>query len=169
MTTGLSPTLSRWYVVQARSRQAARADANLRRQGFTTYLPRWRVEKVYRSKRVQRVEPLLPSYLFIHLCPNVDDWRPIRSTRGVLRLVSFGGEPAPVDDEVVDEIRQRVGDASVRPALASGERVEITQGAFRGLEAIFHAFDGEERAILFLNMLEQQVRATLPLDSIRSA
>lgn len=159
----------RWYVAQTRARQAVRAELNLRNQGFVTYLPRWRVEKIYNSKRVERIEPLLPNYIFIRLQRWNDDWHRIRSTRGVLRLVSFGTEPAPVADAVIAEIRHRTGAVDPQPALEPGERVVVTDGCFRDLEAVFHAFDGAERVVLFLRMLQQEVRVTLPLASIRRA
>ena len=159
----------RWYVVQTRSRQASRADENLRNQNYTTYLPQLQVEKIYRSKRIKRPEPLFPNYLFIRLCAYADDWRPIRSTRGVLRLVEFGGEPAPIQDAMVDEIRRRTGETPAHPTFRRGEHVEITAGPFRGLEAIFEAFDGEERVILLLNLMQQQARGTQPLANIRRA
>lgn len=160
---------TRWYVVQTRPRQEQRAELNLRNQHYATYAPCWRVEKVYRSKRVERSEPLFPGYLFVRLHPSVDDFRPIRSTRGVLRLVGFGGEPTPIEDTVIECIRQRVGGGTGPAALAAGERVEILSGPFRGLEAVFHSFDGQERAVLLLNMMQQQVRALQPLGNIRRA
>ena len=165
-----SDTPARWYVIQSRSRQAQRAEAHLCNQAYETFLPRIRVEKIYRSKRVVREEPLLPNYLFIRLRHWVDDWRPIRSTRGVLRLIGFGGEPAPVADEIVEEMRRRVESLDdSRPALEAGQAVTITEGPFRGLDAIFQAFDGNERVVLFLNMLQQHLRMTVPLSSIRRA
>lgn len=165
-----SDTPARWYVIQSRSRQAQRAEQHLRNQAYETFLPRTCVEKIYRSKRVVREEPLLPNYLFIRLRHWVDDWRPIRSTRGVLRLVGFGGEPAPVADEVVEEIRARGGEAlAARPALEPGQRVSVAGGPFRGLDAVFHSFDGNERVVLFLGLLQQQVRMTVPLAGVRPA
>lgn len=168
MATSDAP--ARWYVIQSHSRQEQQAEAHLRNQAYDTFLPRIRVEKIYRSKRVVHEEPLLPNYLFIRLRHWVDDWRPVRSTRGVLKLVDFGGEPAPVEDAIVEAMRRRVGAPDeARPALEAGQPVTITEGPFRGLEAIFQVFDGDDRAILFLNMLQQQVRMRLPVSSIRRA
>lgn len=159
----------RWYVVQTRARQALRAEFNLRNQDFDVYLPRWRVEKIYQSKRVERIEPLFPNYLFVLLRRWNDNWHRIRSTRGILRLVSFGEEPLPVADTVIAEIRRRAEAVDPRPALTPGERVVVVDGCFRDLEAVFHAFDGAERVVLFLRMLQQEVRVTLPVASIRRA
>ncbi|WP_332455243.1 transcription termination/antitermination NusG family protein, partial [Pseudomonas fragi] len=35
-------------------------------------------------------ESLFPGYLFIHMPPGAN-WAPLRSTRGVARVVAFGG------------------------------------------------------------------------------
>lgn len=159
----------RWYVVQARSRQDMRAELNLRNQGFDIYLPRWRVERIYQGKRARHFEPLFPNYLFVRLERWNDNWHWIRSTRGVLRLVSFGAEPAPVADAVITEIRRRTETVDSPPVLTAGDRVVVTDGCFRDLEAVFDTYDGAERVILFLRMLQQEVRVTLPLGNIRRA
>lgn len=157
----------RWYVVQSSPRQVRRADTNLRNQGYTTYLPEWRVERIYKSKRVENYEPLFPNYVFIRLQLGWDNWAPIRSTRGVLRLVALGTDPTPVADGVIKEIRSRTTELEKRPVFLPGDYVEITRGIFRGLEAIFRTFDSDERAVLFLNILEQQVKASISLSDIR--
>lgn len=160
----------RWYVVQTRPRQEQRAELNLRNQDYVTYEPCWPVERLHRGRRVDRSEPLFPGYLFVRLRPSVDNFRPIFSTRGVLRLVSFGNEPTPIEDTVIECIRQRVGSSETpASALAAGEPVEILGGPFRGLEAVFQSFDGRERAVLLLNMMQQEVRAVQPLANIRRA
>ena len=156
-----------WFVVQTRPRQVRRAELNLRNQGYTTYLPVWRVERIYRSKRVASTEPLFPNYLFIRLDHRRDHWRPIRSTRGVSRLVSFGADPVPVADQVIEEIRERTNKVKGMSALSKGDSVEITKGPFHGLDAVFQSFDSDERAILFLRILEKQVATTLPLSHIK--
>jgi transcriptional antiterminator RfaH len=160
----------RWYVIQSRPRQAERAESNLQNQGFTTYLPQWRVDQLRGGKRVERMEALLPNYLFIQLARGDGRLHKIRSTRGVARLVRFGSEPTPVPSAVMEEIRTRSDDgARLRPALTEGDRVIIEKGCFRNLEAVFHCFDGTERAVLFLRLLEQQTRLTLPLESLHRA
>ena len=70
-------------------------------------------------------------------------------------------------DEIVEEIRRRVAGRPVRePHLTSGERVRITQGSFSGIETIFLANDGEQRALLLLNILQSEQRLTFPIESV---
>lgn len=162
-----SDIAARWHVIQSRSREAVRSDDNLRNHGYEPLLPRIRAERICRSKRVVGDEPLLPNYLFAHLRQRLDDWWPGRFNRGILRLVGFGDGPAPVADEVVDVIRARSGEA--RPTLESEQRVSVTEGLFRGLDVVSHLFDGNERVVLFLELLQLQVRVTVPLAGVRSA
>ena len=42
-----------------------------------------------------RVRALFPRYLFIHINTGMDDWRPVRLTAGVTRIIESGGRVAP--------------------------------------------------------------------------
>ena len=81
---------ARWYVIQARARQTERAEANLQRQGYRVYCPRLCTERIRRNRRLRVEVPLFANYLFIHLHEWHDNWYPLRSTRGVARLVTGG-------------------------------------------------------------------------------
>jgi transcriptional antiterminator RfaH len=45
--------------------------------------------------------------------------------------------------------------------------VQITNGAFRQLEAIFVANDGDERVVLLLNILQRNQKLVFPIESVR--
>ena len=85
-----------WYAIQTKVRQESLAVTNLDRQGFTCYLPLITLEKLRRGKKVMVEEAMFPGYLFIELDASGtgQSWAPIRSTFGVSKLVSFGGQPA---------------------------------------------------------------------------
>lgn len=51
--------------------------------------PQRSCERIVRGSRQAIVESLFPGYLFIALAENAN-WAPLRSTRGVNRLVAFG-------------------------------------------------------------------------------
>jgi transcriptional antiterminator RfaH len=162
-----------WYVVQSRPRQERKALENLKRQGFDCIYPKTKVWRIRRGKRVQVTESLFPNYIFIYLTLGETNIEPIRSTYGVLRLVRFGEVIAPVPALLIRDIWQRMDDQEVvdsgRPQFESGERVRIEGGAFDGLEAIFQCESGEQRAILLLDLLGQEVRATVEMASLRQS
>lgn len=156
-----------WYLVQSKPRQAERAAVNLVQQGYSVFHPQLMVERIRRGRRVVVEESLFPNYLFIRLRRWVDNWYPLRSTRGVARLVSFGREPLPVEDAMIEEIRRRLEARPVQSGLSPGQKVEIIEGPFRGLEAIFKVHQGERRAQLLIELLHRQVTLTIPIADIR--
>lgn len=156
-----------WYLIQCKPKQDERAEANLRNQGFTCYRPSHQVELIRRGRRVQLQESLFPGYLFIRLDRRIDNWSAIRSTRGVARLVCFGQEPARVGASIIYSIKTLADVEPLTQALCSGDRVRITEGPFSDLEAIFMRPDGEERAVLLLNLLHREQQLKVPLRSIK--
>ncbi|MDY0920097.1 transcription/translation regulatory transformer protein RfaH [Pseudomonas viridiflava] len=161
----LSERPARWYLIQTKPRQEARAEEHLQRQHFECYRPLKSGERK-RSNRTSVEEELFPGYLFIRMDQVHDNWYPIRSTRGVARIVTFGGHPVPVRDELIEQIRQRLSAPAPRMVFTQGEPVLIKTGGFCDVEAIFLATDGTERAVILLNMLQRQQKVVLPISSL---
>jgi transcriptional antiterminator RfaH len=150
--------MKHWYAIHTKPRQEEHAAEHLRRQEFEIYLPKIKQAHRYRGKWRHRIEPLFPRYLFIRLNLGTDNIAPIRSTRGVSKLVSFSGLPATVPDSLIDALLQSADpdtellhpeDALFKP----GATVTIVDGPLAGLEAIFKAHDGEARSIILLELL----------------
>jgi transcriptional antiterminator RfaH len=158
---------ARWYVVQCKPREDARALEHLQRQGYECYGPQLRVEKLRHGRKVALPAPLFPGYLFVHLNDVNDNWYAIGSTRGVLRLVRFDGYPLPIADHLIEMIRQRLSSESLTMSyLVSGDVVRVTEGPFAQIEAVFLANDGDERVILLMNMLSREQNLTFPVTHI---
>lgn len=154
-----------WYLVQCKASQDERAEINLLNQGYTCFRPTHRRERVLRGRRRVVCESLFPSYLFIQIGSD-DSWAPLRSTRGVSRVVSFGGKPLPVRDELIAQFHEHDSVAPVDVQFTCGERVRINEGPFVELEAIFLAMDGEERVVLLMNFLQREQRISMPLTGV---
>ncbi|MFZ4481035.1 MAG: transcription/translation regulatory transformer protein RfaH [Rhodoferax sp.] len=154
-----------WYVIHTKPRQEQRALENLCSQGYICYLPLHATEKLRRGALQVVHEPLFARYLFIRLdtAQSGQSWSPIRSTLGVSRLVTFGAEPARVQAELIELLRARSSELVASPArlFEPGERVQITQGSFAGLEALYQMPSGEGRAMVLIEMLSKPVRLTI--------
>ena len=161
---GVSGQVPAWYLVHCKPRQDERAEENLLRQGYGCYRPQHRRERIVRGCRQTVVESLFPGYLFIQLAADAN-WAPLRSTRGVNRIVGFGSMPLPLDNSLIAHLQQRTA-TTAEPVFEVGDSVRITSGGFADLDAIFMAMDGEQRVILLLNMLNRQQRISMPLVSI---
>lgn len=157
-----------WYVVLTKPRQEFRAREHLARQGFRCVLPLLRAERIRRRAWVWSDEPLFARYLFIELGSAGANWSVLRSTRGVSRLVEFGGVPARLPGDWLETFR--AGEqAPVRRLFALGDRVTVADGPLAGLEGVFELPDGEARAIVLLELLGRACHAKLPLEALRRA
>lgn len=161
-----------WYLVHSKPKQEKIALENLERQGYTCYLPMLAVEKLRRGAVTVAEEPLFPRYLFIRLGRDGDakSWSPIRSTRGVSRLVMFGVQPARVDAMFVDLLRTREAAQvdKVHALFPAGARVQIMAGAFVGIEGVFEIMDGERRAMVLIEFLSKPVRVPVMPAALRA-
>ena len=158
-------TASAWYLVQCKASQDERAEINLVNQGYTCFRPTHRRERDLQGRRRTVRESLFPGYLFIQLGSG-ESWAPLRSTRGVLRIVSFGGKPLPVGDDLIAQLYEHDSAAPVEARFACGERVRINEGPFVDVEAIFLAMEGEQRVLLLMTLLQREQRISVPLVDI---
>lgn len=160
-----------WYVIQTKSRQEQRALRNLEQQGYECYLPMHAVEKLRKGVLSVIEEPLFTRYLFIRLDTSQSgkSWAPIRSTMGVSGLVTFGAEPAKVDERLIEALRAQKNALCSQPErlFAQGERVLITDGPFVGIEAIYQMNDGESRAMVLIELLSKPVQLKISPASLR--
>jgi transcriptional antiterminator RfaH len=159
-----------WYVVHTKPRQEQRALENLEAQGYHCYLPIISVEKIRRQKLTLEQEPLFARYLFIELDASSGgkSWSPIRSTLGVSKLVAFGNEPVKVDTQLIELLREEIQPLAGQPLAlhTPGDKVQIKDGPFAGLEAVYEMSDGEARAMVLIELLSKTTRLTLPITSI---
>lgn len=158
-----------WFLLQTRAKQEQRARTHLENQGFHCFLPEIDTQVRQGGRLTVRREALFPGYLFIKLSQIADNWAPIRSTRGVLRIVSFSHTgPTRVGAALVESIQRRVALPANTPStiFKRGEKVRIAEGAFADVEAIFECFSGEERVCVLLKMMQTEQRVSFPLRSV---
>ena len=166
--------VERWYAVCCKPRQEAVAEENLLRQGFQVYLPRIRIRQRRRGQWIDAVEVLFPRYIFIRVNTLQRSTAAVRSTRGAVGMVRFGGQPAVVPDAVMDALRQREDAASglhedERPLFSTGDTVKLVDGPLAGMEGVFTEQDGDRRVILLLELLGKANKVTVSRDWIAHA
>src|SRR3990167_4841757 len=147
----------RWYLVQCKPRDSFRAELHLKNQQYECFHPTYLIKQKRAGEVRTVVAPLFPHYLFISLSP-MDNWSKIRSTRGVSHLVQFNGAPASLASELVDGLKQHCAKLhGVLPEsmFQTGDRVVVTDGCFKQLEAVVTATTGDERVTLLLKLLNR--------------
>ena len=148
-----------WYLVHSKPRQERLAVENLERQGYQCYLPTLPTEKIRRGALAVADEALFPRYLFIRLGNDLSakGWGPIRYTTGVSRLVSFGAEPARIDDGLIAQLQTSESRFKERPVrlFEMGDRVRIADGPFSGIEGVFQIAEGEKRVMVLIELMSK--------------
>jgi transcriptional antiterminator RfaH len=161
----------RWYVVQTHPHAEVKASANLSRQGYGVFLPRY-LKRRRHARRVETVAaPLFPRYMFVALDRSVQQWRCIHSTFGVTRLICVGDEPAAVPIGVVEGLQQRQDESgfvqlSLPPRFAAGDTVRVLDGIFTTCLGLYEKMTDGQRVAVLLNLLGRKVRVILDADSI---
>lgn len=154
-----------WYVVHTKARQEQPACENLVRQGYAVYLPRIKVMKRIRGLQQVVLEPLFPRYIFLQQASVAQSLAPVRSTLGVATIVRFGQEPAQMQSETLQNIRnfeaQRnaAKDADISP-LKPGERVRIADGPLSGFEGLISSVS-QQRVVVLMQLLGQGTQVSV--------
>jgi transcriptional antiterminator RfaH len=158
-----------WYVLQTKPKQESRAAMNLRRWQIETLAPRVQETQYSRTGRLcVRLAPLFPNYLFARFEP--ERIQKVRLTRGVHRIVGLGEYATPIDDSVIDLIRNRIGeDGMIRQReLQPGEAVEIVHGPLKSFVGVFErGVSSRDRVLILINSLGSRARVEIARAAIR--
>ena len=153
---------NQWYVLTSKPREEQRAFDNLAGQGYDVFLPKVSRVKKRQGKQTVALEPLFPNYLFIRLDEHAANFNAVRSTRGVGSFVRFGLYPTVMNEALIDQLKADTSEGEAPKSLdellklSAGDNLDITEGPFKGLQAIYKAKDGLERSIILINLLGQQ-------------
>ncbi len=157
-----------WYALQYKPAQGDRALTHLQNQGIACFYPKIKVAKIKAGKRTKKLEPLFPGYLFVNLEQTDPMWAKLRSTRGVLRVVGFASRPAAISDEVIQHIKDSLDSVAEQGGIKPGQAVQLNEGPFEGINAIFQSYDGEARAIVLINFMQKQQRVKVPVSALKN-
>ena len=162
-----------WLLLQVKPGQELRAHENIENQGAASYCPQIEMEKITRGKRICSLEPLFPGYLFVQV-PTADQsalsFTAMRSTRGVSKIVRFGSEFTTINNEVIETVKQRVLNQTApitKDLPKAGDKIQIIDGPFKGLEAVYQQASGEVRSMVLISILHKQ--ALMAIDNTQLA
>lgn len=153
-----------WYLAYSKPRQEVLAAQELAKQGYVAYLPqcekRSKTGRKTASEPQQAMEPMFPRYVFFRLGRPQQSLAPVRSTRGVCTLVSFGLGPVRVAAEIVEQVREIEAlrasvDSLNLPPMAVGDHVRLRDERLQALQGLVTAVAGE-RVTLLLNILGRE-------------
>ncbi|CAM4123290.1 transcription/translation regulatory transformer protein RfaH [Pseudoalteromonas byunsanensis] len=144
--------MERWYLLYCKPKQEARAHSNLSNQGIECCYPKYAIRKTINSSRIE--QPLFPRYLFVKLDPYSVHFSSVKYTRGVTDFVRYGNELQVVPNELVEQLMQH-SEHETKCEIKEGDIVQITEGCYKGLLAIYQQPEGDIRSVLLIKLLNQ--------------
>ncbi len=154
----------RWYVVYTKPAKEAYAIMHLGRKRIRVFCP-WIREHYWKKGRVEkRLRPLFPGYIFVHIVLD-EEYYKVKWTPGVKRLISFGGRPIPLKDEIVDFMKGVVNREGVvsREKLKKGCKVRVKSGPFKDLIGIIeNEVSPAGRVKILMELVNYSARVELP-------
>ena len=145
-----------WFVVRTKARQELRAMHHLEEQGFKVYCPQ--IPKYNKLKEVVGRQVLFSGYCFVQ--GGELSIASIRSTPGVIGLVSFGlqGTPATLFPAALEAIHAvEAFHCEKVSGLKPGGAVRLIEGPFKGFKGLYSK-RSKDRVEVLLTLLGQQQR-----------
>lgn len=162
---------SNWYCLRTKRYKESWVVHQLMESCEEVYLPLLREQRRIRRQYTWKIEPLFPGYLFARFVIR-ERFRAVRYTPGVIGVVSsLDNGLITVDQAIIAALRERShnGCIEVQPTpFFPGEELEITEGPFQGLRALFQQeLKAGERVAVLLELLSSRVRVELPREYVQ--
>ncbi|HKV36577.1 MAG TPA: transcription termination/antitermination NusG family protein [Pyrinomonadaceae bacterium] len=163
-----------WYVLHTNPKQEDRAYSNLRGWGVETLHPKLKTRRVneFSGALSYITKPLFPRYIFARFDARKQLGK-ISFTRGVHHVVSFGGQPTPIEEDVIKILSSRIDDngfVKLGDQLKPGDKVVIKAGPLRDFEGVFEReLNDTERISVLLTTISYQGRVVVSRDLLERA
>ena len=159
----------KWYALYTRPRAEKLVFQRLVEEGIETFLP---LQKTYRmwSDRKKLVEkPLLSSYVFVKT--NKKNFPRVYKTNGVVKFVSFEGQPVSIPQNQIDNLRLLINsDAEIEVSsekFTPGDNVEVINGSLIGLTGELIKIGSKNRVVVRIDRLDQNLILKIPKAFLR--
>jgi transcription antitermination factor NusG len=118
-----------WYALYTFPRHEKRVAEQIERRRFISFLPVYRSVRRWKDRRKELELALFPGYVFVRM--ELENRLQVLQLPGVVRLVSFNGQPATIAGEEMEALRSKLSAArriEPHPYLNRGRRVRVRSG-----------------------------------------
>ena len=158
-----------WYAVWTRSRHEQVVREQLERKGIEAFLPtitRW---SHWKDRKKQVDWPLFPGYCFVRF--DGTERLPVLKCTGVVNIISFDGDIAPIPEHEIESIRQLV-ESELQfdpcPLIREGMMVEVTHGPLRGVVGRLVRKGSHARLVLSVDLIGQAVSVEVDASDVKA-
>jgi transcription antitermination factor NusG len=158
-----------WFAVWTRSRHEQTVREQIDGKGIEAFLPtvtRW---SRWKDRRKKVDWPLFPGYCFARFDP--DDRLSVLKCTGVVSIVSFNGDIAPIPDVEIYSLRQLVASElqyDPCPLIREGDLVEVVHGPLKGVVGRLVRKGAHARLVLAVDLIGQAVSVEVDAADVKA-
>lgn len=156
-----------WYVLYVKSRHERKVDNLLKEVHLESFLPLVKTIRTWSDRKKMIELPLFPSYVFVKI-ESATDFHKAFSINGACTFVKCGSVYATIRDIEIQKIKFLLTTEDVidiektTDRLEEGEIALIQYGAFTGLECEILNVNNNNKIVVRMNSINQNITATLP-------
>jgi transcription termination/antitermination protein NusG len=157
-----------WYALWTRSRHEQVVREQLQQKHIEAFLPTVTKWSRWKDRKKKIDWPLFPGYCFARF--DAAERLPILKCTGVVSIISFEGEPAPIPELEIDGIRQLVeSDLAFDPCpmIREGTMVEVLHGPLKGVVGRLLRKNEKARLVLSVDLIGQAVSVEVDAADVR--
>jgi transcriptional antiterminator NusG len=158
-----------WFAVWTRSRHEQAVRQQLEKKGLDAFLPTIPKWSRWKDRKKKIDWPLFPGYCFARFDPQ--DRLSVLKCAGVVTIVSFDGEIAPIPDVEIDGIRTLV-ESDLQydscPLIRKGMMVEVVHGPLKGVVGRLQRKASHARLILAVDLIGQAVSVEVDTADVKA-
>lgn len=145
--------MKNWYVINSKPKKEFQVERLFIEAGFEIYTPKYVQDK--------QLKPFFPGYQFLNF-DYPEQYRLVKYTRGVKRIIGNESGPIPVSENVIKQIKAREVNGLIELEKYGlepdvGDEIEVMEGAMKGLQGVFQKeMTDKERVIILLNYVSYQ-------------
>lgn len=159
MTAQKGPGKKQWYALYTKSRAEKKVAKELHLKGIEAYLPLEKKMKQWSDRKKWVEEPLIRSYIFVWT--HIKGLYDILYTPGVVTIVTFEGEPAPIPDKQIQAIKDILISEEKFEVTSDkfdvGETVEVTKGNLKGLNGELIQHLNKFKVLIRIEVIQQNL------------
>lgn len=156
--------MKNWYVINTKPKKEYQVERLFTEGGIEIYNPKYQIE--------DRIKPFFPGYEFIYF-DYPAQYRLVKYTRGVKRVVGVKEIPVPIPDGIIHEIKSREVNGLIeiekygeKPEV--GDEIEVVEGPLKGLRGVFQKeLTAKERVLILLNYVTYQGQLIIEKEKLK--
>ena len=159
----------KWYAIYTNPRAEKQVRDRLMEAGVEVFLPLQKTFRIWSDRKKLVERPLLSSYVFVKVIPK--DYPKVYQTFGVVRFITFEGQPASIPENQIDNLRLLINsDTEIEISsekFKQGDNVEVIRGSLVGLTGELVTIGSHSRVVVRIDRLDQNLILNIPMTFLR--